>query len=166
MAKSTISILFISIWLTGCVVEKTTETVSIDDVYWSAYRDPVAFDAYLDNQTLDPRTSGCFLQHRDMALTNEQTKLLECSVILEGSPAWNECHDEADALRTHAVIMNDIAIAIDGPGNFDETEAYAYLVIAKSALTEADWITFVEALNTVMPPLYCEYEGEEKWFWE
>ena len=92
MARKLTMALLISWLLTGCIVETTTETVSIDDVYWSAYRDPVGFDSYLDNQTLDPRSSGCFRVHRDIALANEQSKLLECSVILEGSPAWHECH--------------------------------------------------------------------------
>jgi hypothetical protein len=153
--------------LTGCPIEKTTtETVVIDEIFWEAFRDPVGFDMYLDAQTLDPRTSSCFRQFRDSALANEQSKLLECGVILEGSPAWNECHDEADAFRNNAVIMNDIANAIDGPGNFDETEAYIFLVITKSSFTEEDWSEFADALQAATPTYYCEYEGEKKWIWE
>ena len=153
--------------LTGCPLkEKTTETVTIDEIFWEAFRDPIGFDVYLDAQTLDSRTSSCFRQRRDAALSNEQAKLLECSVILEGSPAWNECHEEAEAFHNNAVIMNDIASAIDGPGNFDETEAYSYKVISKSLLTEEDWGEFIDALQEATPTYYCEYEGEEKWIWE
>lgn len=156
--------LMLSIMLAGC--EPDTEIVSIDDVYWSAFRNPVSFDAYLDAQSLDPRSSNCFLQHSNAVFKSEEAKLLECSVILVGSPAWNECHEEAEAFHNQGVIMKDIASAIDGPIRFDETQAYAYLIIAKSVFTEVEWNAFIDSLDEVTPAFYCEYEGDKKWFWE
>ena len=160
----TLPVFILSMILLGC--DTTIETVSIDDAYWSAYRNPESFDAYLQTQAFDPRTSNCFLQHRDAALTREDAKLLECGVILQGSPAWNQCHEEAEAFHNQGVIMNDIASAIDGPMRFDETQAYAFLIITKSVLAEIDWNAFVDLLDEAVPPFYCEYEGEEQWFWE
>lgn len=133
------------------------ESVSIDEVFWSAYRNPESFDAYLDTKTLDSRTSNCFLQHRDVALNNEQAKLRECSAILQGSPAWNDCHDEAEAFRNRAVMMNDIANTIDGSTRYDATQSYALLMITKSIFTEEDWNTFVDTLEELAPAYYCEY---------
>lgn len=150
--------------LQACDTE--TENVGIDEVFWSAFRNPESFDAYLAEQTLDPRTSNCFLQHRNLAFAQEDAKLLECSVILQGSIAWNQCHEEAEALHNRGVVMNDIASAIDGPVRFDETSAYAFLIITKMALTEINWDAFIDQLDEVAPPFYCEYEGEEQWFWE
>ena len=44
---------------------------------------------------LYPRPFSCFQLHRDIALVNEQTNLLQCNQVLEGSSEWNECHEEA-----------------------------------------------------------------------
>lgn len=162
--KRNLLVLMLLTLLVGCV--PATETVNIDEVFWSAYRNPVGFDEYLSTQTLDPRTSNCFLQYRNTAFANEDAKLLECSVILQYTTAWNECHEEAEAFHNQGVIMNDIASAVDGPTRFDESQAYAFLIIAKSVFTEVDWNAFVDSLDEVTPPFYCEYDGDKEWFWE
>lgn len=164
MVMRTLMALVLSIILLSC--SSSVEIVNIDETYWSAYRNPESFDTYLQAQTLDPRSSNCFMQFSNAALTQEDAKLLECSVILQGSPAWNECHEEAEALHNQAVIMNDIASAIDGPMRFDESEAYAFLIIAKSIITETDWNALIDVLDEVTPPFQCEYEGDDEWFWE
>lgn len=152
--------------LAGCPLKReTTEKVSIDEVFWEAFRDPVGFDAYLDAQALDARTSSCFRQYRDEAFANEQDKLLECSVIIAYTPPWDDCHNEAEVFHNNGVAMNDIAGAIDGPGNFAETSTYSYLVINKSFLTDADWNAYVDVLQAAAPPYVCKYEKEE-WLWE
>lgn len=156
--------LILSSALLGC--SPKIETISIDDVYWSAYRNPESFDTFLDTQTLDSRTSDCFLQKRDIALNNEEAKLLECSAILQDSPPWYECHEEAENFHNQAAIMNDIASAIDGSTWFDETQSYAYLLIIKSVFTDTEWNTFVDTFEELTPPFYCDYEGDDEWFWE
>jgi hypothetical protein len=154
----------LTVALQACDTE--IENVGIDEVHWSAFRNPESFDAYLDTKTLDPRTSNCFLQHSNLAFAQADAKLLECSVILMYSPAWNQCHEEAEELENRGVLMKDIAGAVDGAIRFDETSAYALLIITKSFLTEIDWNAFVDLLDEAAPPFYCEYEGEEQWFWE
>jgi len=138
--------------LTGC--EKETIEVSVDDLYWSAYRNPETFDSYLGTAVIDAKASNCFLRYRDRAFNSEQAKRLECGQISQDTPAWNECHDEVDAFHNGGVILNNIAGAIDGPVRFDETEGYGYLVIAKSVITDIDWNSLVDALDAVTPPIY------------
>jgi hypothetical protein len=164
MALRTLVLLMLAIGLWGC--ETPVETVSIDETYWSAYRNPESFDAYLDTAVLEPRTANCFFRHRDAAVNNLNAKLRECSVILQGSPAWNDCHDEADAFETQAVIFQDIGNTVAGTTTFDVTQAYTYLMLSKSLLNPADWEIFIDQLNELTPPFYCEYEGEEQWIWE
>jgi hypothetical protein len=167
--KDVIRILFMLVFsslLTGCPLKvETTETVGIDVLFWEAYRDPVGFDVYLASQTLDSRVSDCFRHYSDSAFSDEYAKLLECSVILESTPPWNDCHAEAEAFHNQGVMLNDLSLTIDGAVNFSETGSYSYLVLAKSLVTDTDWNILVDAVDEITPPLYCKYK-EEKWIWE
>ena len=152
------------ILITGCDREEIE--VSIDDLYWSAYRNPETFDSYLDTTVIDAKASNCFLRYSDQMFNFEQEKLLECGLILQGSPPWNECHDAAESFHNSGVILNNIAGAIDGPVRFDETQGYGFLVIAKSVFTDIDWNLFIDQLDEVTPPFLCKYKGDREWFWE
>ena len=133
------------------------DVVNVDEVFWSAYRNPETFDSYLVGNQLDGRTANCFEQYRDKALNLEQLKLQECALMLTGSLLWNDCHEEAEEFHNNAVLMNDIARTIEGTTSFDATQSYALLVITKSLFTTDGWNTLINDLIAVAAPMQCRY---------
>lgn len=143
--------------LLGTAHEDDPEIVSVDEIYYSAFRSPETFDADLPSLVKDDRSADCLRRLRDQALNEENQKLLECGQLITGSNAWNECHTEAESHGNRAAIMNDIANAIEGPTRFDETQGYAFLILSKMALTEIEWNEFINLLQSVTPEFKCEY---------
>lgn len=138
-----------------------TRVVNVDNLYWSAFRSPETFDEDLKMLPVPSRASECLRDLSDDSFELEQGRLRECGQMLTGSPAWNECHSEAEAHHNRGVIQSDIADAIDGEQRFDESEGGTYLMLSKSIVGEAEWEQLVEDVDAATPPVECEYEEDD-----
>ena len=132
------------------------ETVNTKSIFFNAYREPENFDDNVSALDIQSGTSKCLKKLSDESFQNEQDKLLECSVILSGTPAWNECHDEAASFSNQGVILLNIANTVDGKSRFDTSSGGTFLILSKSLFSEADWISFVAVLEDLTPEMTCE----------
>lgn len=162
MKKLLPPLVFVSVLASGCCIlgigdcDTEVEVVNVDNLFWSAWRNPETFDTWLASQTVDPAASVCLRSHGNEAFAAEQNQLLQCDQLLTGSPAWNECHEAAESLHNRGVILFDIARTIDGMTRFDATEGGQYLILSKSILGEAGWNTLADIAQANAPPLECE----------
>jgi len=132
------------------------ETINVDTIFWTAWRDPEAFDAWLTGQTVDPGAPGCLRHLASVAFGEEQAQLRECGQMVSGTPEWNECHASAEAVHNRGVVLNDIARACDGTIRFDATQGGQYLMAAKTLVGQADWYAFSDILRQSSPRFECK----------
>lgn len=131
-----------------------TPTVSVDDIYWSAWRDPEGFDTWLSTQTPPPNAASCLEERADLFFRLEQDQLLTCRDYLSGSRSWNECHDQADNYHNGGVVAQDIARALNGTARFADTSGGAYLTLARQIIGP-EWTAFIDSLRRLVPPIEC-----------
>lgn len=156
---STWSVLVVALSVIACLHEDDTRIISVDSLFWAAWRDPETFDSYLRSTTVDPQSSTCLRRYAEEAFAEEQRRLRECSAILTGSPAWNECHEQAEGAHDRGVVLSDIARAIDGQVTFASTEAARFLRLGKSIAGQAVWYQLADALRANVPRMECEVPG-------
>lgn len=138
----------------GDEVTGPTPTVSVDDIYWAAWRDPDTFDAWLSTQTPPPNAASCLQERADLFFQLEEDQLVTCRSYSSGSRSWNECHDQAESYHNGGVVAQDIARTLNGTTRFADTSAAVYLTLGKAA-TGTGWTAFINSLRELVPPLQC-----------
>jgi hypothetical protein len=153
-------VLFACLFVSGCpcilgVGDCDKGKINVDPIFWTAFRDPETFDTWLTGQTIDPAAPGCMRHLAAKAFNEEQAQLQECSQMVSGTPAWNECHEEAEAAHDRGVVLNDVARACDGTIRFDATQGGQWLISAKTIVGESEWYSFTDILRQSLPPFEC-----------
>jgi hypothetical protein len=154
-------LLLAALFLSGCpcilgLGDCDDEAVDVDNLFWTAWRDPESFDAWLAGNTVDPGAPGCLRHLASKAFNEEQAQLQECSQMVSGSPEWTECHETAESVHNRGVVLNDIARACDGSARFDATQGGQYLIGAKTLVGQSNWYSFSDILRQSLPRFECK----------
>lgn len=149
--------------LLGCPcppIFSSPEKVDSKPVFAEAVRSPDTFDAELRALSYHDRTAECLRVQAEDALEMEDRQLSECAQILTGTPAWNECHDVAEAWHNRGVILTDVANALEGERRFDQSSGGQYLLLARDFLGPAAYEMLVDTLIELAPDMTCELPCE------
>jgi hypothetical protein len=130
-------------------------TINVDTIFWTAFRDPESFDAWLAGHPADPGAPSCLRHLASKAFSEEQVQLRQCSQMVSGTPEWNDCHDIADQAHNRGVVLNDLGRTCDGSVRFDATEGGQYLMAAKNLVGQSDWYSFADVLRQNSPRFEC-----------
>lgn len=137
------------------------ETVNVDDVYWSAYRNPESFDAALPTMELHPRTSEVFRLHGQDRFAKANAKLDERDQFELYSPLWRKCDEEAIELHNQGVVFRDIMLAIDRTVPFSSSETGMALIFGKTywetRFGPGSWAALVAQARSLAAPLEWEF---------
>lgn len=125
-------------------------------VFVAAVEDPQAFDGRLSSLTVPDGAPDCLRELMAVAFELEQEQLLECGQLITGSPAWNECHERAENMHNHGVILGDIARAIEGNQSFSSSSGGSFLILTQSALGPALYDGVVGQLTSLIPDMKCD----------
>lgn len=131
------------------------EGVPVSDVFWRAFTEPETFDDWLRGQQVERGAASCLRSRATRFLNDEQNKLRECSQIVTGSPAWEQCHDDAVGYHNGGVVAQDIASTLDGTARFANTNAGRDLILRKSVLGSALWNQLINELRGLFPRIEC-----------
>lgn len=153
--------LVLALTLSGCdcwPLFSSPEHVDVRPLFLAAVRSPDRFDDQIPGLSPHERASECLRQRADVAFDEEESQLRECSVILTGSPAWNECHERAEALHNNGVILGDVAAAVEGSRSFAQSSGGQYLILTRLAVGDALYSQVVALIEEVAPPMECELD--------